>query len=144
VLYTELSSSSPSVINSLGRWTSSVSVSRPYDAVTPLRHLFPQPCSGCRDLTGWPLSSSVLSTPGIRLVKWSLQSRNGHKREALYADPPIRKLHVRPSSASPLFLFFLQLALATRPLEHLSHLFHSSPSKLFFCLHPQHWEEARK
>jgi hypothetical protein len=46
----------------LDRWTSS-SVSRPYDAVMPLRHPRPQPYSWRRDLTGWPLSSSVLSTP---------------------------------------------------------------------------------
>jgi hypothetical protein len=31
---------------------------------------------------------------------------------------------------SPLLLFFLQLALATLPLAHLSHQFHSLPSEL--------------
>jgi hypothetical protein len=44
-------------------WTPSFSVPRPYDAVTSLCYLLPQPCSCCWDLTGWPLSSSVLPPP---------------------------------------------------------------------------------
>jgi hypothetical protein len=119
-------------------------VSRPYDAGMPLCHLLPR-LRSCRwHVTGWPLSSSVLSTPDTRLVKWSLQPRGGHKREALYPEPPIRKPHIRPSSASPLLFYFLQLALATLPLEHLSHLFRSSSSKLFHRLHPRRWEETQK
>jgi hypothetical protein len=42
----------------------------------------------------------------------------------------MRKLPFRPSSASPPLLFFLQVALATVLLAHLSHMFHSSPCKL--------------
>jgi hypothetical protein len=45
--------------------------------------------------------------------------------------------------ALSLFLFFLQLALATLPLEHLSHLFRSSPSKLFLRLRSRRREEAQ-
>jgi hypothetical protein len=37
----------------------------------------------------------------------------------------MRKLHFHPSLTSPPLLFCLQLALATLPLEHLSHLFRS-------------------
>jgi hypothetical protein len=72
----------------------------------------------------------VLSTPDTRLVKRPLQPRSGLKGEALYPEPLMRKLHVRPSSASSPFLFFLQLALATLPLAHLPRIFCSSPSKL--------------
>jgi hypothetical protein len=84
-------------------------VSLSYDAVMSFRHLLPQPSSRRWDLTGWPLSSSVLSTPDTRLVKSPLQPRNDHKREARYPEPRMRKLHVRPSSASPPLLFCLQL-----------------------------------
>jgi hypothetical protein len=44
----------------------------------------------------------------------------------LYPEPPMRKLHFCQSSTSPPLVFFLQLVLATLPLEHLSHQFHSS------------------
>jgi hypothetical protein len=75
-----LSRSSPIEISSLNRWTSSASVSRLYDAMTSLGHRFSQPYSRRRDLTSWPLSSSVLSTPDTRLVKWPLQPRSGYKK----------------------------------------------------------------
>jgi hypothetical protein len=42
------------MINSLDCWTSYVSVSRPCDAMTSLRHLFPQPYSRHQDPTSWP------------------------------------------------------------------------------------------
>jgi hypothetical protein len=126
----------PITVNSLDRWTSSSSVFRLYDAVASLCHPRPQPYSWRRDLASWPLSSSVLSTPDTRLVKWPLQPRSGYKREPLAQN--------RLSSTSPPLLFFLQLALATLPLEHLSHLFRSSPSKPFFRLRPRRREEARK
>jgi hypothetical protein len=60
-----------------------------------------------------------------------------------YPEPPMRKLHFRPSSTSPPLLSFLQLALATLPLEHLSHLFRSLPSKLFFRLRPRRQGEPQ-
>jgi hypothetical protein len=122
----------PITTNSLDRWTSPSSVSRPYDAMTSLCHRFPQPYSRRRDRTGWPLSSSVLSTPDTRMVKWPLQPRSGYKREPFAQN--------RLSSLSSPFLFFLQLVLATLPLEHL---FCSSPSKLFFCLRPWRREKAQ-
>jgi hypothetical protein len=120
----------PITINSLDHWTSYAAVSRPYDTVTPLRHLFPQLCSQRQDLTDWPcwVPCCPYHIPGW--VSRPLQPRSGHKREALYPEPPMRMLHVRPSSASPPLLFFLQLALATLPLAHLSHQFHSLPSEL--------------
>jgi hypothetical protein len=62
---------------------------------------------------GLTLLSSVLSTPNTRMVKRPLPPRSSHKREALAQN--------RLSSASPLLLFFLQLALATLPLARLSH-----------------------
>jgi hypothetical protein len=56
------------------------------------------------------------------MVKGPLQPRSSHKREALAQN--------RLNSASPPLLFFFQLALATLPLAHLSHQFHSLPSEL--------------
>jgi hypothetical protein len=53
----------------------------PYDSMTSLCHLFPQPYSRCQNLTGWPMSISVLPTPDTRMVKWPLQPRSGYKRE---------------------------------------------------------------
>jgi hypothetical protein len=44
----------PVTVNSLGRWTLSLSVFRSYDAMTSLRRLFPQPYSRRRDPTSWP------------------------------------------------------------------------------------------
>jgi hypothetical protein len=52
----------------------------------------------------------------------TVAARSGHKREALYPKPLMRKLHVRPSSTFPPLLFFPSWILATLPLEHLSHL----------------------
>jgi hypothetical protein len=68
------------------------------------------------------LLSSVLSTPDTRLGQPTIASLSGHKREALDQN------HL--SSTSPPLLFFLQLALATLPLAHFSHQFHSLPSEL--------------
>jgi hypothetical protein len=55
----------------------------------------------------------------------------------------MRKLHFRLSSALSLLLFCLQLALATLPLEHLSQLLHSFPSKLFSVFIPDVEEKLR-
>jgi hypothetical protein len=54
------------------------------------------------------LLSSMLSTPDARLGQLTVTARSGYKREALYPEPPMRKLHVRPSSASPPLLFILR------------------------------------
>jgi hypothetical protein len=51
-----------------------------------------------------------------RLVYMTVAACCGHKREALYQEPPILKPHIRLSSASPPLLFFLQLVLATLTL----------------------------
>jgi hypothetical protein len=85
----------PITINSLDCWTSSSSVSRPYDAVTPPHHLFPQPCSRRRDLTGWPCRASchLHQIPGW--LKDRCSPATAIKWEALYQDPGTRLMFVR-------------------------------------------------
>jgi hypothetical protein len=61
--------------------TSSSSVSRPYDAVTSLRHLFSANVLTTLRPHELTLLSSVLSTPDTRMVKRPLQPRSGYKRE---------------------------------------------------------------
>jgi hypothetical protein len=86
----------------------------------------------------------VATTGYIGWFRWPLQPRCGHKKGSPLPSTADNKHRIRPSSTSPSLLFSLQLVLATLPLAHLSHLFHSSPSKLFFRLRPRHQEEARK
>jgi hypothetical protein len=109
-------------------------VSRPYDAVMSIRHLLPQPYSRRRDPTSWPCWAPCClhQIPGWlndRYRPAAVIKRN------LYPEPPMRKLHFHPSSALSLFLFF-QLALATQPLKHLSHLFHYSRARCSPCSSP--------
>jgi hypothetical protein len=134
-LYPELFSfCSPSWSVPLDRWTSSVSVSRPYDAMKSLYPRFPQPYSRRRSPTGWPLSSSVLYLHQIPdWVNWPLQPRSDYKSKPFYPKPPLQKLHFHPSSASSLFL---STKASLPPASILS-------SKLFSRVRSRRREEAQ-
>jgi hypothetical protein len=121
-----------------------LSVSRPYDAVMPLCHLLPHRAHAIEtsraDHCRAPCRPHQIPWVGQLVVA----ARGGHKKGIPYPEPPILKPHIRPSSASPLLLLFLQLVLATLPPAHLTHLSRSSPSKLSLRLHPRLRGEARK
>jgi hypothetical protein len=134
----------PITTDSSDCWTSSFAVPRPYDVMTPLCHLFLQPRSRHRDLTGGPLSSSVLYTQDTPA---GLDDRCSPLRPLKGSPLPKTtdtKPCINPSSTAPSLLFSLQLVLATLPLNHPSHQFCSAPSKLFLCLRPRCREEAGK
>jgi hypothetical protein len=91
----------PIVVDSSDCWTSPFSVPRLYDDVAPLCPLLPQSRSRRRDLTGWPLSSSVLATPDTLAGLDDCCSHCGHKREALLPRTTSARYHHRscpPSS----------------------------------------------
>jgi hypothetical protein len=96
---------SPLAIKSFDRWTSS-SISRSYDAVTPPCHLF---CNRTHDTETSRADHCRAPCCLHRIPRW-LNDRYSPAaviKGNPYPEPPMRKLHFCPSSASPPLLFWL-------------------------------------